>query len=204
MTIAATDIAIRLQWKDVLSLEPIAHFFDKGVTVVTPHGKMKLLRFSRSMEVVLGSIREAQEKAMMGKVKVQARQQVALTPEEIQRIEARRQRIEGEVPTTDGLKLIVAETLQDVRIDEVYQLVYSDQPFSFYGREEPCFFSYTGKKAGNFNWTADKYDRPGPEFYSLQEGISFDNCPLFSVRKISYNHPMKPNSIPFMPKQSRN
>jgi hypothetical protein len=51
---------------------------------------------------------------------------------------------------------------------------------------------------------AEKYDKPGPEFYTLEEGVSFKNCPLFSTRKISYNHPLKPSSIPFMPKQSRN
>lgn len=86
MGIAATDSNIRLGWKEVISLQPIVHFFDKGVTVATPQGKIELLQLSKPVETVLSAIGEAQEKFMMGKVKVQARQQVVLTPEEIKRI----------------------------------------------------------------------------------------------------------------------
>jgi hypothetical protein len=67
-----------------------------------------------------------------------------------------------DVPKTDSFKLIIAETFENERIDEIYELLYSDKPFNFYGREEPCFFSYTGKKSGNINWLSEKYDKPGP------------------------------------------
>ena len=86
----------------------------------------------------------------------------------------------------------------------MYDLFYSDKPFDFYGREEPCFFSYFSKKAGNFNWEISKYDKPGPEFYTLENGVSFESGPSSSIRKLTYEHPLKPSAIPFLPKTCKN
>lgn len=61
------------------------------------------------------------------------------------------------------------------------------------------FFQYTNTKSGNKNYKEEKYDKPGPYFYTGEnKQITFVNCPLFSSRKIEMEHPLPP--IPFMPK----
>ena len=70
--------------------------------------------------------------------------------------------MKADLPNLDNYKLIVETVISPERIDEIYELFYSDKPFNFYGKEESCFFSYTGKKAGNYNWVAEKYDNAGP------------------------------------------
>lgn len=111
----------------------------------------------------------------------------------------RREELKGEIHDLSQYQSVAEETFSPERIDEIYDLFYSDKVFNFYGREEPCFMSYVGKKTGNYNWVASKYDKPGPEFYSLEKGVTFENCPVFSTRLISYNHPLKDSPIPFMP-----
>lgn len=39
------------------------------------------------------------------------------------------------VPKIAPFRLIVEETFENERIDELYELLYSDKPFNFYGRE---------------------------------------------------------------------
>jgi len=58
--------------------------------------------------------------------------------------------------------------------------------------------SYILKKSGGSNYTTTKYVPPGPMFYSLEEGRTFVNTPLFSERVNEYSVPLPP--IPFMPK----
>ena len=60
------------------------------------------------------------------------------------------------------------------------------------------------KKAGNYDLTATKYDKNGPEYYSGDPEVSFKNCPVFSSRQFAFTHPLKPSGIPFMPKVSKN
>lgn len=38
------------------------------------------------------------------------------------------------LPKTTNFRLIVEETFENERIDELYELIYSDKPFNFYGR----------------------------------------------------------------------
>ena len=80
----------------------------------------------------------------------------------------------------------------------MYDLVYSDKPFKFRGKEECCFFAYVLKKNNGSNYSIVKYDPPGPKFYSLEEGRTFANTPLVSTRLNEYEVPLPP--IPFMPK----
>lgn len=54
------------------------------------------------------------------------------------------------------------------------------------------------KKGGGSNYTTTPYTPAGPKFYSLQEGNTFINSPLFSERTNTYEVPLPP--IPFMPK----
>lgn len=61
--------------------------------------------------------------------------------------------------------------------------------------------SYVLKKTGGSNYTTTPYKPPGPKFYSLEEGSTFDNCPLFSERINSYEINLPP--IPFMPKTAQ-
>lgn len=141
---------------------------------------------------------------MGNKKKVERKAEIVFTEEQLAAINSRKQKIQAELPSLKDFSPVVEELFSEIRIDQIYDIFYSDKSFSFYGREEPCFFSYTGKKAGNYNWVAEKFDKPGPEFYSLDKEVSFENCPLFSTRKITYNHPMKPSAIPFMPKFCNN
>ena len=58
--------------------------------------------------------------------------------------------------------------------------------------------SYVLKKTGASNYSTTPYNPPGPKFYSLEEGKTFVNTPLFSERTNNYDVPLPP--IPFMPK----
>ena len=88
-----------------------------------------------------------------------------------------------------------------MKIEEVYETIYSDKPFTLRGKTEECFFAYAMKKAKNYNLSTKPYDKPGPEFYTLEKGVSFENCPLFSVRYLEYDHDLP--KMPFMPKSCR-
>ena len=88
--------------------------------------------------------------------------------------------------------------LDDVRIDQVYDLIYSDKEFTLYGKTEPTFFAYAQKKSKNFNFVDMKFDAAGPEFYSGDPNVKFTNCPEFSSKFYEYDHPL--GNMPFMPK----
>lgn len=40
IAITASDCNVRLQWKEVLSLQSITNFFEKGLALTTPQGKI--------------------------------------------------------------------------------------------------------------------------------------------------------------------
>ena len=88
--------------------------------------------------------------------------------------------------------------MENTTIDTVYDVVYSDKPFKFRGKEECCYMAYALKKGGGSNYTTTPYSPPGPKFYSLEEDRTFINTPLFSERSNSYDVTLPP--IPFMPK----
>ena len=88
--------------------------------------------------------------------------------------------------------------ISGIKIEEVYDVIYSDKEFTLRGKPEDCFFAYSMKKAKNYNYVTRPYDRPGPEFYTLNKEVSFENCPTFSKRVLEFDHPLPP--IPFMPK----
>jgi hypothetical protein len=92
--------------------------------------------------------------------------------------------------------------LEDTTIDAVYDLVYSDKPFKFRGKEECCYFAYVLKKSNGSNFSTTKYVPAGPKFYSLEDGRTFANTPLVSTRTNEYDVPLPP--IPFMPKTCTN
>ena len=88
--------------------------------------------------------------------------------------------------------------VENVTIDQVYDVIYSDKPFTLRGKPEDSFFGFVMKKNKNFNYSAGPYDHPGPEFYSGNPDIKFNTCPLYSTRINEFDHPIPP--IPFMPK----
>ena len=55
--------------------------------------------------------------------------------------------------------------IENITIDQVFDTIYSDKPFTLKGSEE-CFFAYLTKKDKNFNLDIGRYDNPGPEFYT--------------------------------------
>ena len=59
------------------------------------------------------------------------------------------------------------KTIEEMDIDEFYDSFYSDKSFNLYGKEQPCFFTYTAKKAKNYDFEVGKFDKPGPKFYTL-------------------------------------
>jgi hypothetical protein len=52
--------------------------------------------------------------------------------------------------------------VDNINIDLVYDIIYSDQPFKIYNKPEDNFFAYAMKKTKNINYTATSYDKPGP------------------------------------------
>ena len=72
--------------------------------------------------------------------------------------------------------------VDNVTVDQVYEYIYSDKPFTLRGKAEPTFFAYSNKKAKNFNYKTTAYDKPGPEFYTRDASVKFTNCPQYSTR----------------------
>lgn len=52
--------------------------------------------------------------------------------------------------------------VDNITIDLVYEYIYSDKPFTLRGKPEDNFFAYCQKKAKNFNYLSQPYDKPGP------------------------------------------
>ena len=72
--------------------------------------------------------------------------------------------------------------VDNVTVDQVYEYIYSDKPFTLRGKAEPTFLAYSNKKAKNFNYKTTAYDKPGPEFYTRDASVKFTNCPQYSTR----------------------
>lgn len=58
------------------------------------------------------------------------------------------------------------------------------------------------KKNGASNFEVTKYDSIGPRFFTHEEGVTFLNCPVFSMRIMNYDVKLPP--VPFMPKYAHN
>lgn len=52
--------------------------------------------------------------------------------------------------------------IDSITIDQVYDVIYSDKPFTLRGKPEETFFAYSIKKAKNSNYTTTPYTPAGP------------------------------------------
>ncbi len=52
--------------------------------------------------------------------------------------------------------------VNNITVDQVYEFIYSDKPFTVLGKQQDSFFAYAMKKAKNLNYTTTPYDKPGP------------------------------------------
>jgi len=59
--------------------------------------------------------------------------------------------------------------------------------------------AYFLTKTGNKKLKAKPYKNPGPRFYTSAEGVTFQNCPLYSEREIEYIHDIPKLGLPGMP-----
>lgn len=123
---------------------------------------------------------------------------VSLTPEEIKFLEDNKQEIEKRRQSLEGMQKIKSAFVDNITVDQVYDLIYSDKPFTLRGKPEDSFFAFVMKKAKNINYVAGAYDTPGPEFYTNNPESKFNTCPPFSTRINEFDHPLPP--MPFMPK----
>lgn len=103
-----------------------------------------------------------------------------LSAEEKGFLAERKAKIEGERVPIDDMVKKGSVALENVTIDAVYDVIYSDKPFKFKGKEECCFMVHPLKKNGGSNYTITPYKPIGPHFYSGQEGNTFVNTPLIS------------------------
>jgi hypothetical protein len=105
---------------------------------------------------------------------------VELAPDEAAFVKERREKAEAErVPIAD-MEQKGHLLLNNVTIDTVYEAIYSDKPFKFKGKEEPCYMAFVLKKTGGSNYRTTPYEPPGPKFYTSEEGRTFNNTPLIS------------------------
>ena len=79
----------------------------------------------------------------------------------------------------------------------MYDLIYSDKPFKYKGKEECCFFAYVMHKSGGKDYTTTRFDPPGPKFYTQEDGTDFTTAASYSTRTNKYQVPLPP--IPFIP-----
>ena len=76
-------------------------------------------------------------------------------------------KLKAERQTVDnGYDLIESVVIPEATIDAVYDLIYSDKPFKYKGKEQCCFFAYVMNKSGGKDFTTTRYDKPGPKFYT--------------------------------------
>jgi hypothetical protein len=52
--------------------------------------------------------------------------------------------------------------INNITIDLVYDIIYSDKIFTIYSKQDDNFFAYAYKKNKNINYTSTPYDKPGP------------------------------------------
>ena len=60
------------------------------------------------------------------------------------------------------------------------------------------FQEHIAKKMKNKNYSQTKFDHQGPGYYTGKSEVNFTNCPIFSTRTSSVDHPLP--RIPFLPK----
>lgn len=58
---------------------------------------------------------------------------------------------------------------------------------------------YILKNSGCYKLKFTPFRKLGPKFYTGAEGVTFQNCPLFSERETQYDHDLPKTGIPFMP-----
>ena len=73
-------------------------------------------------------------------------------------------------------------------------------PVKVQGKSYEHFQQYILSKLDNYDFKCTKDNQPGPKFYTLDERVSFQNCPLFSSRRSEFMHTLPPIPIPFLPK----
>lgn len=75
-------------------------------------------------------------------------------------------------------------TYKEIGIDDFYSALYSDEPKVIKGKRWECTSAYCLVQTGNHKVKATGYNTAGPQFYSLKEGVTFENCPLYSERTL--------------------
>ena len=101
-------------------------------------------------------------------------------------------------PSIEGMEKLQTVFVANIRIDEFFDLFYSDKPFTLYGKSEQTFFGYFSKKTKNYNFEITTWDNPGPEFYSQVSANKFHNTPFTSKRLCEQDHKLP--YIPLLPR----
>ena len=123
---------------------------------------------------------------------------IELTPEEKLFLEANKQKREVMRPNCKEMNSFGSIFIDNIKIDEIYDLIYSNKTFDLYGKAEKTFFGLISKKTKNYNFEITEWDHPGPEFYSQIPEHKFDTSPFSSKRKTEQDHNLP--YIPFFPK----
>lgn len=76
------------------------------------------------------------------------------------------------------------ETFQGINVEDFYDIIYSDAPKIIKGKKWDCPMVYLLHQSKNNKIKATPYNNPGPKFYTSAEGVTFQNCPVYSERTI--------------------
>ena len=94
--------------------------------------------------------------------KIVKKQAVQLTPEEIDFLQKNKAKIAEQRPSIQNMTKVTSIFVDNVTVEQVYEFIYNDKPFTLKGKPEETFFAYISKKSKNFNYKTIRYDNPGP------------------------------------------
>lgn len=181
----STQVNLKIPYSEIDSVAVKTKMFVEFLYLGTTKGELIFSGIS-GVDKVKAKIEEQQSGGGGGGDAVAAapsekRVKVVLEPAQITAILARRQKIKGQfIDKTTLVSQVPAVTFKDISIDDFYEALYSDAPKVIKGKKWDCTAVYCLVQTGNHKLKAIPYNTPGPKFYSLKDGVTFDNCPLYS------------------------
>lgn len=129
--------------------------FEKELSVITGMGEINFAHFPEISKAEV--LMQQQINSSAASKQTTKKVSVEVTPEELEFIKSRREKIQAELEPLDGYEEKCSIVLENTSVDVVFDLAYSDKPFKFKGKEECCFFAYVLKKSNGSNFSTTKF-----------------------------------------------
>ena len=103
-------------------------------------------------------------------------------------IEARKSRIQKELIDLDPLDVRrPTDHYKDIDIVDFYDILFSDTPKIIKGRRWKSIGEFMYHHMGGFKIKCQPFKQKGPKYYIGAEGVTFENCPVYSEKVFEYH-----------------